>query len=449
MPANLPPRAGWLPALRYYLAAVTLGSLAWEIAQMPLYTLWERGSAREILLSALHCAGGDVLIALASLTAALLLFGSDDWPERDFARVTVPTLVFGLGYALFSEWLNVSVRGAWAYRAAMPVLPGIGVGLAPLAQWFVVPGLALALAWAAGERPRPMRHALRRLHAPALAAALAATLPASAAAQGGLPLGELLRATHVHGLAFDPATPGAVLVATHHGLYRAALAEGRAEPLSSRRDDLMGFVPHPTEAAMMFASGHPAQGGNLGVIVSRDGGRSWAPISAGAGGPVDFHQMDVSKADPAVIYGVDRGLQVSRNGGWSWQAVGPAPAGLIALAASATEVARLYAGTRQGLLVSRDGGRSWQPAPLPRRPVSTVATAAGGTVYAFMLGQGLLRAEEGALDWRRVGPAPGDRYLLSLAVDPREPARLVATSQHGDLLASDDGGRSWRVAGSP
>src|SRR3546814_5804623 len=65
----------------------------------------------------------------------------------------------------------------------------------------------------------------------------------------------------------------------------------------------MGFTPHPADPEVLYASGHPAGGGNLGFIVSRDGGQSWAKLSDGAGGPDDFHQMDISKADPQVIYG--------------------------------------------------------------------------------------------------------------------------------------------------
>ena len=51
-------------------------------------------------------------------------------------------LIFGLGYTIFSEWLNVEVRGAWAYSARMPVVPIIGTGLAPLLQWLILPVVA-------------------------------------------------------------------------------------------------------------------------------------------------------------------------------------------------------------------------------------------------------------------------------------------------------------------
>ena len=52
---------------------------------------------------------------------------------------------------IYSEWLNINVRGSWAYSDLMPVVPVIGTGLAPLLQWVIVPTLAL---WAAlGRAP--------------------------------------------------------------------------------------------------------------------------------------------------------------------------------------------------------------------------------------------------------------------------------------------------------
>ena len=47
-------------------------------------------------------------------------------------------------YAIFSERLNVEVRGAWSYASAMPKLLWIGTGLAPVTQWIVVPTVTLA-----------------------------------------------------------------------------------------------------------------------------------------------------------------------------------------------------------------------------------------------------------------------------------------------------------------
>jgi photosystem II stability/assembly factor-like uncharacterized protein len=280
------------------------------------------------------------------------------------------------------------------------------------------------------------------------AAALVLAAPA-AEAQSDMPLTELLRSTHIHGLAVDRADSGRLLIATHHGLHALRLDTATVEPVSERRDDFMGFTPHPTDATKLYGSGHPARGGNLGFVVSTDGGRTWTMLSPGVGGPVDFHQMDVSKADPGVIYGVHGGLQISRDGGRNWSLVGPAPDGLIDIAASSTDAARIYAATQHGLLVSEDSGRNWRPARLLRQPVSMIEVASDGSIYAFMLGSGLLRAEEPSLSWQTLSNDFNDSYLLHFAVDPRDPARQFASTHQNELLASDDGGRTWRRLGAP
>jgi hypothetical protein len=140
-------RSAWLTVMRRYFAVMAVGNLVWEFAHMPLYTLWETGTAGEIVFAAIHCTGGDILIAMAALMAALFLFATGDWPERTYRRVAVPTIVIGLGYTIFSEWLNIVVRESWAYRELMPVIPMIDAGLSPVAQWIVLP--AIAFWWAA------------------------------------------------------------------------------------------------------------------------------------------------------------------------------------------------------------------------------------------------------------------------------------------------------------
>lgn len=137
------PSCAWLPAMRRYLAIIAVGNLAWETAQLPFYTLWRTGSTQDIAFAVVHCTGGDVLIAAVSLLGSLLLFGAAQWPRSRFLPVAATTVILGLGYTIYSEHVNTA-SNAWAYSELMPVLPGLGTGLAPLAQWLVMPLLASA-----------------------------------------------------------------------------------------------------------------------------------------------------------------------------------------------------------------------------------------------------------------------------------------------------------------
>lgn len=262
----------------------------------------------------------------------------------------------------------------------------------------------------------------------------------------GLRLSELARTTHFHGIAVDPTAPSRLYLATHHGFFIVS-----PDGMATRRSDvmdMMGFTPNPAQPGILYASGHPSGGGNLGFMTSQDGGRTWHQLSKGLRGPVDFHQMDASKADPRVIYGAYGGIQVSRDGGISWLLAGPAPNGLIALAASARDADIVYAATQTGLLITRDGARSWTPAYPQSRPASVVFTTRTGDVYAFILGLGLVHATEPGLEWQTLGNGFGDAYVLHLAVDPTDKERLYAVTSQGTILASRDGGRTWAVLGA-
>lgn len=130
---------------RRYLVVTLIANLLWETAQLPFYTIWKTGSFRDIVFAVLHCTAGDVMIAAGALLLALLLVGHEAWPQGERVAVALATAVLGASYTVFSEWLNVSVRGSWVYAATMPVVPPFGTGLLPLLQWLIIPPLGILL----------------------------------------------------------------------------------------------------------------------------------------------------------------------------------------------------------------------------------------------------------------------------------------------------------------
>jgi hypothetical protein len=140
----------WLLALRRYFAFAIPAHFAWEVAQLPLYTIWHEDPPGKVAFAAIHCTGGDVMITGASLLGALLVFGNRRWPDERYITVAVPAVLAGIAYTIFSEWHNTEVRNSWAYSSLMPTLPGLGTGLSPLLQWLVIP--IGALWWARRRR---------------------------------------------------------------------------------------------------------------------------------------------------------------------------------------------------------------------------------------------------------------------------------------------------------
>src|SRR3972149_5821942 len=80
-----------------------------------------------------------------------------------------------------------------------------------------------------------------------------AAMNGTASAQDSMPVRDLARLTHIHGLAVDPLDPSPLYVATHHGLY-AATESGQATRVSLTTDDFMGFTPNPGDPTALYAS---------------------------------------------------------------------------------------------------------------------------------------------------------------------------------------------------
>lgn len=247
------------------------------------------------------------------------------------------------------------------------------------------------------------------------------------------------RIGHVHGI--EAAQSGdALLVGAHDGLYRLR-ANGEFERVTAVKHDFMGLVSGA--GGVLYASGHPADGGNLGFLGSEDDGVTWRKISDGHQGPVDFHYLAVSPTKSKVIYGIHGGLQRSGDGGQTWQQIAEAPNKLFYLAVSSISPDRLYAATRQGLLRSDDQGRSWLPAHRAQAPATYVA-AANGKITAFIVGQGLVQAEENGTEWKILSNPFGGQVPIDVATLG---GNLVALTNAYKLLESGDGGVTWRVWG--
>jgi len=136
----------WRFVLLRYALLLAAFSLVWELLQLPLYTLAAQASARESAYALLHCSAGDVVIGMSAFVAALVITRARAlqlWRRR---RVGGLSVLLGIAYTAFSEWLNAVLLGTWTYAPAMPLLPLVKIGLSPLLQWVLVPVTALALA---------------------------------------------------------------------------------------------------------------------------------------------------------------------------------------------------------------------------------------------------------------------------------------------------------------
>ena len=132
-----------LPRIATIFVVAVLLNYVWEIAQMPLYQ--RQGSWLE---QAAHCfvpSLGDGILLLSILGAGWIVFGNAAWTDRRDMTAIAFMLLTGLGVALAVEWIGLHVLRRWSYAESMPLLPVLGVGLAPVLQMLVLPPLIFSI----------------------------------------------------------------------------------------------------------------------------------------------------------------------------------------------------------------------------------------------------------------------------------------------------------------
>ncbi|MAZ40869.1 hypothetical protein CL654_02030 [bacterium] len=164
---------------------------------------------------------------------------------------------------------------------------------------------------------------------------------------------------HIHSIEVTINNPDELYIATHDGLFR--LMNGEVGLIGTDGSDFMGFAAHPTNQNILYSSGHNENtGGNLGLRISNDRGDSWSKLSNGIDGPVDFHSLGISSANPNILYGWhDKSVQVSSDGGATWGIGSNAIPTVFSFNPDPRDENKVTALTWQGVMKSEDRGITW------------------------------------------------------------------------------------------
>jgi hypothetical protein len=242
---------------------------------------------------------------------------------------------------------------------------------------------------------------------------------------------------HVHGLGINPAD-GMLYAATHTGLF--TVRDGAGQRVADRLQDTMGFtVVGPDH---FLGSGHPdvhdpqLYNSNrrplLGLIESRDAGRSWQPLSLL--GEADFHALQVAHGR---VYGYDAtgGRFMVTGDRRHWQVRSKLE--LTSFAVSPTDPELVLAATDRGLARSRDGGRRWQPI---RGQAALLDWERHDALWAITDHGQLWHSKDTGRSWQQRGEINGQPEAFLV----HEAKLYVAVAQLG-IVTSTDQGHSWRV----
>ena len=158
----------------------------------------------------------------------------------------------------------------------------------------------------------------------------------------------------------------------------------------------------------------------MGVLKSRDRGRTWMEKSVGLS-PVARRIQDLvlDSRTPGLVYaGTAGGVFKSIDGGETWTASALRDwVNVLAVAPSSS--GSVYAGTVRGLFRSDDGGETWRSADtgLPDRWVLSIATPSPVKVYVGTRSAGVFESQDRGNSWQPFSGHLRDRCVSALLTD--------------------------------
>ena len=270
----------------------------------------------------------------------------------------------------------------------------------------------------------------------------------------------ITKGTLIRALGYDG---DALVAASENALWRVS-SSSDTQHLPLERS-ITAIASHPETSGTLFAAVDP-----IGLMRSRDGGRTWADASAGLPA-TRVTALTQAALEPDMLYAAlaNDGLWRSKDAGESWEFVMDRPyldgaeREVLTLVSVGNPTGMggiwLYAGTDAGLTRVPDCFCRWQdvtagdamdalaagktppPAkPLPvGQPITHLALSpkAPERLYAG-LESGLYASIDAGVNWTLAAPGKID----ALAVDPADPENLAAV-RDGILSVSRDGGLTF------
>ena len=141
------PRDGWearVPELVLALFAFLL-HFAWELVQVPLYEDMARAAHAAATFTCFKATLGDVAMMLSAYWVAAAYVCDRRWLLVPTHAAWLIYLAVGLALTVVFELLATGPLQRWRYGDAMPLVPGLGVGVSPIMQWVVIPPMVLWL----------------------------------------------------------------------------------------------------------------------------------------------------------------------------------------------------------------------------------------------------------------------------------------------------------------
>ena len=243
----------------------------------------------------------------------------------------------------------------------------------------------------------------------------------------------------IYAVHIDPKDANRIQIATLGGVVSADV-NGIVTPVSSVDGEFISLAYYPNRPGQILAGGTDINGVGMGLMRSKDGGVNWQKSD----GTDIYYDLEISRASAGVVYGLtEKGISISKDEGKTWSSLETSPGKVFDIALSPSNAETIYAAGMKGLFISRNSGSSWEKAHEAERPASTVYVSSDGSIYAFIVGVGLVKAEESSLSWTTKATEFYGRVLVRMSHGEGNPGKLYAISDTSIVLHSKDDGASW------
>ncbi len=253
--------------------------------------------------------------------------------------------------------------------------------------------------------------------------------------------------------AVDPFEPGVVYCGTSRGNFYGSRDAGATwDPLASGPafpgSYVTALLADPAVPGRLWA----ALAGELAggrVVVSDDRGATWKTLLQSSGA-VTTRALALAPGEPRMLaVGGDDGVRVSKDAGRSWGRTGQGVPGLLqveSLAFDPADRGTLYAGTWRQAFRSRDGGASWGRIAEGMVLDSTIYAwdfdgADSRDIWVSTCGW-VYRTKDGGDRWTRFTTGFTNRRSHAVRRDPLHPGVVYAATV-GGLHRSGDFGATW------
>lgn len=260
---------------------------------------------------------------------------------------------------------------------------------------------------------------------------------------------------HIHNLGVHPHDANIIYAATHHGIMLRD-ETGKWFQVGNNKSDFMSFLTDPNDHNKLYGSGHPPKGGNMGFVVSEDGGENWHEKSLPG---VDFHGLAIATSNPNIFYGWiasssegKKGLFLSSDNGTTWQK--QQGNGLreypINLVVDPVDHNIVFATTRLGIYQSKDNGNNWQLIPTTtNKPIVGLSLVKEGeqvVMYGYLVADGnsgIVKSKDYGKNWEII-TSKIEGIILHLVSAPSQPKIFYAANDKNMIFQSVDSGKTWQ-----